>query len=356
MSRTSPGYNRFQVQQVAAALVIGAAGGAVFAWFGLPAPWLAGAMVAVAGAALAGTIRTVMPKYITRIVFILLGLQIGGAVTPETIDTLARWPASVAMLAATMAVLVVAGVVLYERVFGWNRATSFFAIMPGALSLALAMAADTRADLAKVSIVQIIRLFALVAVLPSLITGFAGDAVPAVMPPAGSLRDVVMVLGAGLVAGFVFEKLNVPAGLMLGPALASGIMHLTGVVHGVLPNWLLLPGFVVLGAMIGMRFAGVKPADLISMSGAALAGLAVGLLISLTGAAIVSTTLGIPFAHAMLAFAPGGLEAMTIMSFALNLDPAYVGSHQIARYVMIALAMPLLWPLVRGGKKQPDDA
>jgi hypothetical protein len=33
-----------------------------------------------------------------------------------------------------------------------------------------------------------------------------------------------------------------------------------------------------------------------------------------------------------------------------------VGSHQIARYVMIALAMPLLWPLVRGGKKQPDDA
>jgi uncharacterized membrane protein AbrB (regulator of aidB expression) len=154
-----------------------------------------------------------------------------------------------------------------QRVFGWDRATSFFAVMPGALSLSLAMAADTRADLAKVSVVQVIRLFALVAVLPSLISGFSGtDAGSAVMPPAGSLKDVILVLGAGMVAGFIFDKLKVPAGLMLGPALASGIMHLTGVVHGVLPDWLLLPGFVFLGTMIGMRFAGVRPADIMSMA------------------------------------------------------------------------------------------
>jgi hypothetical protein len=87
---------RQQLEQVAAALAIGAGGGGVFWWLGLPAPWLAGAMVAVAAAALAGKIRTVMPKALTRIVFILLGLQIGGAVTPETIDTLSRWPLSVA--------------------------------------------------------------------------------------------------------------------------------------------------------------------------------------------------------------------------------------------------------------------
>jgi membrane AbrB-like protein len=149
--------------------------------------------------------------------------------------------------------------------------------------------------------------------------------------------------------------LKVPAGLMLGPALASGTLHLTGVVHGVLPDWLLLPGFVFLGTMIGMRFAGVRPSDLATMSGAALTGLAIALAISLAGAGLASWLIGIPFSHTLLAFAPGGLEAMTIMAFALNLDPAYVGGHQIARYVMIALAMPLFWSLVRGREPGARD-
>jgi membrane AbrB-like protein len=349
---------RQQLEQVAAALAIGAGGGGVFWWLGLPAPWLAGAMVAVAAAALAGKIRTVMPKALTRIVFILLGLQIGGAVTPETIETLSRWPLSVALLAVTMAAVVAAGVAFYQRTLGWDRATSFFAVMPGALSLALAMAADTRADLARVSVVQVIRLFALVAVLPSLISAFSasGTGQPAVTVEAGSLRDVAIVLPAGLVAGYVFDRLRVPAGLMLGPALASGTLHLTGVVHGVLPDWLLLPGFVFLGTMIGMRFAGVRASDLAAMSGAALTGLALALAISLAGAGLTSWLVGIPLSHTLLAFAPGGLEAMTIMAFALNLDPANVGGHQIARYVMIALAMPLVWSLVGGRKRgQRDD-
>ena len=47
-----------------------------------------------------------------------------------------------------------------------------------------------------------------------------------------------------------------------------------------------------------------------------------------------------------LAFAPGGLEAMTIMAFALNLDPAYVAAHQIARYIGLVLLMPAVTGLV----------
>jgi uncharacterized protein len=49
----------------------------------------------------------------------------------------------------------------------------------------------------------------------------------------------------------------------------------------------------------------------------------------------------IPLALTLVAFAPGGLEAMTIMAFALNLDPAYVGAMQIARYVGISVFLPI---------------
>ena len=45
-------------------------------------------------------------------------------------------------------------------------------------------------------------------------------------------------------------------------------------------------------------------------------------------------------ADALAAFAPGGLEAMTMMAFALGLDPLFVGAHHIARFLFISLALP----------------
>lgn len=343
------GLTRRDLEQVTAALALGLGGGAVFWFIGLPAPWLAGSVVAVAAASLSGTIKQAMPRHLSKIVFILLGLQIGGAVTPETLNTVARWPLSFIVLALTMVVLVWAGVVFFRRVYGWDRATSYFAVMPGALSVALALAADTRADLKKVSVSQVIRLFVLVAILPSLISslGDLSDAPRQVLPQPGSLRDLAMVLVAGLAAGFMFDKLKVPAGLVLGPALASAAMHVGEVVHGTLPAWLLIPVFVFLGTMIGMRFAGVKPADLANIGGAGLAGLGVALVVSVVGAMAASAIADVPLAWTILAFAPGGMEAMTIMAFALGLDPVFVGAHQIGRFVLIALAMPLVWQFIQ---------
>jgi len=40
--------------------------------------------------------------------------------------------------------------------------------------------------------------------------------------------------------------------------------------------------------------------------------------------------------------APGGLEAMMILSFLLGLDPAYIGAHQFARFLGIAVLLPLM--------------
>ena len=55
----------------------------------------------------------------------------------------------------------------------------------------------------------------------------------------------------------------------------------------------------------------------------------------------VSRLLGLPFGQVLLAFAPGGLEAMTIMAFALDLDPAYVGAHHLIRFLGLGLLLPL---------------
>jgi uncharacterized membrane protein AbrB (regulator of aidB expression) len=44
----------------------------------------------------------------------------------------------------------------------------------------------------------------------------------------------------------------------------------------------------------------------------------------------------------IVAFAPGGLEAMTILAFVIGLDPAFVGAHHLARFLLIAMLLPFV--------------
>jgi hypothetical protein len=48
-----------------------------------------------------------------------------------------------------------------------------------------------------------------------------------------------------------------------------------------------------------------------------------------------------------MAFAPGALEAMTTLAFALNLDPAYVGTHHVARLIFVSLVVPVVVHAIR---------
>src|SRR5262249_50624652 len=114
--------------------------------------------------------------------------------------------------------------------------------------------------------------------------------------------------------------------------------------------WLIAAAQVVVGAMVGSRFDGVSP----RMVGQAIALATVATAVLLVLAALfgqaVETTLGIPFAAALLAFAPGGLAEMSLIALSLEIDAAYVSSHHIVRIFVIVLAAPLVFRLLRGNR------
>jgi uncharacterized membrane protein AbrB (regulator of aidB expression) len=62
---------------------------------------------------------------------------------------------------------------------------------------------------------------------------------------------------------------------------------------------------------------------------------------------------GLPLAQALLAFAPGGLEAMITLAFVLDSDVPYVAALHMIRVVTLAIALPLLLRFVGSGR--PDD-
>jgi uncharacterized membrane protein AbrB (regulator of aidB expression) len=65
----------------------------------------------------------------------------------------------------------------------------------------------------------------------------------------------------------------------------------------------------------------------------------------------VAYALSLRIGDVVLAYAPGGLEAMTILSFALGLDPAYVGAHHLGRFILVSVALPIATRFV-GGRRE----
>ncbi|HUQ35869.1 MAG TPA: AbrB family transcriptional regulator [Aestuariivirga sp.] len=331
---------------VVRALAVGAIGGVVAFVIGVPAPWLAGSLIATIFAVYSNQ-NLELPDWLRTLAFILLGIQTGTAVNSDTLYRAAQWPLRIACMSVTVVIIVWACMLYYGRLRKWNAATAYFASLPGALSMVILLASSSGADMRRVTISQCVRLFFLIAALPVVIV-FISPAtdVVAATPVAASVFEIIVLVLAAAIAGLLFERLRVPAGLILGSALASAALGLGGVIHGGAPDSILIPANVILGVMIGLRFTGISLPELRTVLGDGFAGFAIAMIIAVAGALFTSFVAGLPFALTLLAFAPGGLEAMTIMAFALNLDPAYVAAHQVARYIGLVLLMPVVTSFV----------
>lgn len=332
-----PGFSatRFLLTVAAAGL-----GGTLFHALGLPAGWLSGATVAVAVLALAGHAER-MPTRLRDLAFFLLGASMGAGVTPETLARLGDWPLSLALLGVTVVAVTAAGALLLARVGGWDAETAFFAAVPGALSTVLAVAAQSKADLGRVAVVQSIRLVALVALLPALLS-LAVVVPPATGVPALATADLALLLALSALGSALFVAVRFPSGLLTGAFVASAVAHGAGWVTGTLPEALLVFGFLAVGMVIGERFVGMSLAELGRAAGLGFATLGVGVVVALVGAGLVVATTDVVLAAALLAFAPGAVEAMTVLAFAFGVDPAYVAALQLARFAAIALLVPLI--------------
>ena len=115
------------------------------------------------------------PRSLSQVIFVLLGISLGAAVTPETVSRMAAWPVSMFALAVAMSALTFSSATYLHRVHQWDWMSALFASAPGAMSQALALAADTSPDLRSVAIVQSVRVLVLAVVMPLIIAGLGLD-------------------------------------------------------------------------------------------------------------------------------------------------------------------------------------
>lgn len=325
-------------------LLVAALGGAIFAFLDLPAAWLAGSLVAVSALALAG-LPVYLPDILRRIIFVVLGISLGAAVTPETVAGIRTWPITLSLLVLSLPVTMGAVMLYLHYVSKWNYRETLYASAPGALSAVLAMASEARVDVRMVAFVQTVRVFLLIVALPGMLLAAGLSASGAAIPPSAgvhtaTLNDTLIMAGTGIVSALIAERLRVPGGLLIGPMLVNGILHGAGYVQGNIPAFLLLASFVVLGAFTGTRFVGTTAAMIRRLLADSIGAFVVALIVCVVFALFAAWLAGEDVAKTIVAFAPGGLEAMTILAFMIGLDPAFVGAHHLARFVLIALVLP----------------
>ncbi|MEQ8806828.1 MAG: AbrB family transcriptional regulator [Rhodospirillales bacterium] len=340
-------------------LILGGIGGILFHELHMPLPWMIGALVFTVVASLSGA-PLVRPKRLRLYMVPVLGVMLGAGFTPEAIRHATEWIASLSML-LVYAVGITAMVSYYlVRVAKWDAATSYFSASPGGFGemalLGEAMGADDR----KISLNHSVRIMLTVLVIPFWFKFFEGYQ-PGNMGALGNmadirLKDAAILIACAVVGYYVARRLRFPAAQLLGPTLVSAIVHMAGLTEARPPQEIVALAQVVIGAAIGCRFLGISLRQMFGTMAQA-AGITVFMLgAAYAGAWTVSYFTGLPVNTLWLAFAPGGLAEMTLISLSLGIDVAFVSVHHMVRVIFLVAMAPVAFKLLEGVLRRAEAA
>lgn len=330
-------------------LTFGAAGASIAFYLGFPAPFLMGPAIVVTLACLVGQKMLITPN-IRDICFIFIGLSMGSGATPAMLDAMVKWPVSFVILLVSVYLIMIFGSLILTKIFNFKPISALLAATPGHLSFVIAMSEDTGADTQRIALVQSIRILALTLIVPFILLSLDLQ-----LPKLDFIRQpmpaylIILLAIAAAAAGFVLKRLKMPAAYLIGGMAMSTVTHISGTVEGVMPQWAIIPAFIIMGCLIGTRFNGVTGALIKSILLPSTAFFIFAFSLATAGASIVYMLTDLPFAQVLIAFSPGGVEAMIAMSLLLNADPTFVAAHHIMRLFILAGLLPYL--LARLNKK-----
>jgi len=298
-----------------------------------------------------------MPPILTQTVLVLLGISLGSLVSWQLLQHMGAYPLTIALLALATFCSTFGSSFYLQRVHGWDRTSAFLAGSPGALSQITMLALERGADVSAIAVVQTMRVIILTAALPLLLalTGIAPSSPPTAAIVVASPLELAGLISVAVAVALLLRLIKFPASWMFGAMIASSVLHGTGLIEGGLPPWVRGIALVGIGALIGSRFARMKPKVLLSHVNAALGSFAIAIIISAIFVAVIALTTPVRFGDIIVAFAPGAMDAMLALALTLHIDPIFVGAHHLSRFVFVTIATPGIIHLFGRPQEDVDD-
>ncbi|MBS1302351.1 AbrB family transcriptional regulator [Loktanella sp. SALINAS62] len=331
-------------QDTGLALAIGIVSGFIGWAIQMPLPWMLGPMIGTTLAALVG-LPVRGPGKLRPYVVPVIGVLLGSAITPDLFDRLGTWTLTILLLPLFLALAAAVSFVIYRRLGRYDPVTAFYSAMPGGLNEMLILGEAAGGDARKIALAHAARIL-IVVTLVVIYFGYVLDVKSGAdgngVVPLDMItpKNGIILLACAVIGVFAGKRLRLPAATIFGPMILSGWVHLMGWVEIAPPTLLVIIAQIVIGTVIGARFVGSTPRQIARDLGVAAVASGAMLVVALGCAELIAYSQGIPLSQAFLAYSPGGLTEMSLLTLALGQDIAYVSVMHIVRIALVIAVAP----------------
>ncbi len=314
-------------------------------FFNIPLAWFLGPMIATSIASLMG-LNIKMPKLALSTTLILLGLYIGNYIDKSLFSQMHQW----AWTSLIMLIYIIVSVLIvskYLQFFSkYERKTSIFSAAPGALGPLMILAEDEKkADLSQVATSHLIRLIIIITVFPFIVNSFYEVENVKIAEEVFKDQNVINLIILIIFSIFlivIFDKLRIPAALLSGTLLASGILQISEIATYKLSPNIIDYCLLILGASVGCRFANKSFGEIARNAWHSFIATFLLVVLGLVAAFAASLVIEKNFFTLILSYCPGGIYEVAVIAIFFNLDPEFVSFHHIIRLLMILFIVPLI--------------
>ena len=321
-------------------------------FFNIPLAWMIGPMIATSLIALKG-IQVIMPKLALSSILIILGLHIGNYIDQNLINQMINWIWTTIIMFFYIIVSILIVSKYLQKFSDYKEKTSIFSAAPGALGPLMILAEYEKSDLSQVATAHLIRLIIIITLFPFIIVSlYPADAIELEKFDYMSQNhwELILLILVSLVFIFFFDKAKVPAALLSGTLVASGILQIFDIASYKLPDASINFCLLILGASVGCRFANKTFKEVANNSFHGLVATILLVLLGLIAAYIATFFVDNNFLSLILSFCPGGIYEVAVIAIAFDLEPDFVAFHHIIRLLFILFIVPVILRLLERTK------
>ncbi len=313
-------------------------------YFSIPLAWFLGPMLITSLASLMG-LKTKMPRLMLSSILIILGLYIGNYIDKDLFSQMQDWiwTSFIMLIYIILSVLIVSKYL--EKFSKYEKKTSIFSAAPGALGPLMILAEDAKTDLSQVATSHLIRLIIIITVFPFIVNSFYDvDSINIYekVITNQNLFHLIILIILSVVLILLFERIKVPAALLAGTLVASGLLQITELATYQISPDIIDYCLLILGSSVGCRFADKTFNEIGKNALHSFVATFLLVVLGITAAVVAGLVIDKNFFTLLLSYCPGGIYEVAVIAIFFDLDPEFVSFHHIIRLLMILFIVPII--------------
>ncbi|UTH10754.1 AbrB family transcriptional regulator [Macrococcoides canis] len=313
-------------------------------------PWLFGPIIATVllRKFTSGDYR--WPKWLSEVGLYILGAQIGASFTKEIVADIQDELLYIVLMSIFVIVLAIMNSYVLKHFLNCSLETAILASIPGALNQMIVMAEENKhANLLVVTLAQTSRILIVVMIVPFISSllpegnhHMTISRTPSMMD-AINLPTILLLIGAMVIAGYIFRRIHFPVPDMMGPITVLMIWNLTTGINFMIPTPLIILAQMFFGIRIGLQLYDLS----YQINRQLFIGVLVQNLLLITGTFIIVYLMNLfmheSFNDLFLSAAPGGMAQIIIVGLETGANVAMISSYHIFRiFIILLVVTPLL--------------